>query len=155
MKKIKIKKSENADTRSAKGNVTKEDLLNNSLSHIQDVKNVGYFFSELLKEQVKKHDYTKIQDIDMFYKDFTSGLQGSEFKSLPWYQKHLTERHHLNDRCPKDVNLIDVLEMVIDCSVAGLARSGNIFPINISNEILQKAIENTKQMIIDNVEIEE
>lgn len=38
MKKIKIKKSENADTRSAKGNVSKEDLLNNSLSHIQDVK---------------------------------------------------------------------------------------------------------------------
>lgn len=155
MKKIKIKKSENADTRSAKGNVTKEDLLNNSLSHIQDVKNVGYLFSELLKEQVEKHDYTKIQDIDMFYKDFASGLQGKEFKSLPWYQKHLTERHHLNDRCPEDVNLIDVLEMVIDCSVAGLARSGNIFPIKIDNEILQKAIENTKQMIIDNVEVEE
>ena len=91
----------------------------------------------------------------MFYKDFTSGLLGREFKSLPWYQKHLTERHHLNESCPEDVNLIDVLEMVIDCSVAGLARSGNIFPINISNEILQKAIENTKQMIIDNVEIEE
>ena len=155
MKKIIIKKSENADTRSAKGNVTKEDLLNNSLSHIQDVKDGGYLFSELLEEQVEKHDYTKIQDIDMFYKDFTSGLQGKEFKVLPWYQKHLTERHHLNDRCPEDVNLIDVLEMVIDCSVAGLARSGNIFPINISNEILQKAIENTKQMIIDNVEVEE
>lgn len=150
---LKIKKSENADTRSAKGNVSKEDLIKNSLLHIKDVINVGNWFADLLKEQVLKHDYTKIKYIDMFYKDFTSGMQGKAFKELKWYQKHLTERHHLNDKCPEDVNLIDVLEMVIDCSVAGLARSGEIYPIKIKNEVLQKAVENTKNLIVNNVEI--
>ena len=148
---IYINKSENADTRSAKGNVSKEDLLNNSLSHIGDVINVGNWIADKLKEQVQNHDYTKIKDIDMFYKDFISGRQGEEFKALAWYQKHLTERHHLNDSVPEDVNLIDILEMVIDCSVAGLARTGNIYPIKIDNQILQKAIENTKNLIINEV----
>lgn len=150
---LKIKKSENADTRSAKGKVTKEDLIKNSLLHIEDVVNVGNWFADLLKEKVLKHDYTKIEDIDMFYKDFISGKQGQAFKELEWYQKHLTERHHLNDRCPEDVNLLDILEMVIDCSVAGLARSGEIYPIKIKNETLQKAVENTKKLIVNNVEI--
>lgn len=152
---IYINKSENADTRSAKGNVSKEDLLNNSLSHIGDVINVGNWIADKLKEQVQNHDYTKIKDIDMFYKDFISGRQGEEFKALAWYQKHLTERHHLNDSVPEDVNLIDILEMVIDCSVAGLARTGNIYPIKIDNQILQKAIENTKNLIINEVVVRE
>ena len=49
--------------------------------------------------------------------------------------------------------LIDVLEMVIDCTVAGLARSGDVYGIEISKEVLDKAIENTKNMIIENVEV--
>lgn len=80
----------------------------------------------------------------MFYKDFTSGLKGKEFKVLPWYQKHLTERHHLNDKCPEDVNLIDILEMVIDCSVAGVGKKWEYLSIKIDNEIFQKAIEKHK-----------
>lgn len=152
---IQIKKSKNADTRTAEGYVSKEDLKENSESHIRDVIHVGIWFANIIREQVFKHDHTKIEYIDMFYKDFTSGMKGQEFKELEWFQKHLTERHHLNDRCPEDVNLIDVLEMVIDCSVAGLARSGEIYPIKIDNEILQKAVENTKKLIVNNIEIVE
>ena len=73
---------------------------------------------------------------------------------MPWFKnRHMTERHHLNDSVPEDVNLIDVLEMVIDCTVAGLARSGNVYPITISPEVLQKAVENTSNLIINNTKI--
>lgn len=151
--KIKIVKSPNADTRSAEGDVSKEELLNQTLSHILDVRNVGNMLAEKLKDQVIEHDHTKLDYIDEFYQDFVSGKQGAEFKALPWWQKHMTERHHLNDSVPEDVNLIDVLEMVIDCTVAGLARSGDVYDITIPNDVLARAINNTKDLIINNTEI--
>ena len=153
MDKILIYKSENADTRSAKGEVTKDSLLENTLSHIMDVQHVGYWLAEKLKAQVIEHDHTKVDNIDEFYEDFTSGKQNADFKSLPWWQIHKTERHHLNDSVPDDVNLIDVLEMVIDCTVAGLARSGSVYGITIPQDVLELAIENTKNMIIDNSQV--
>lgn len=67
----------------------------------------------------------------------------------------MTERHHLNDSVPEDVNLVDVLEMVIDCTVAGLARSGEVYDITIPQEVLEQAIDNTKQLIINNTEVQE
>lgn len=108
----------------------------------------------MLKKQVLEHDHTKLDYLDEFYEDFTSGKKGKEFKKLPWWQIHKTERHHLNDSVPEDVNLIDVLEMVIDCTVACLARSGEVYDITIPQDVLLKAINNTKQLIIDNTEIE-
>lgn len=151
--KIKIVKSPNADTRTAKKNITKDELLSQTISHIFDVQRVGVMLADMLKNQVSEHDHTKIDYIDEFYQDFVSGKQGAEFKSLPWWQKHMTERHHLNDSVPEDVNLIDVLEMVIDCTVAGLARSGSVYDITIPNEVLVKAISNTKDLIINNTEV--
>lgn len=65
----------------------------------------------------------------------------------------MTERHHLNDSVPDDVNLVDVLEMVIDCTVAGLARSGEVYDITIPEDVIKKAIDNTKNMIIENSEV--
>ena len=153
MDKIKIYKSQDADTRTSKSEVTKESLRNNTLSHISDVQNVGFELAEMLKKQVLEHDHTKIEYLHEFYEDFTSGKKGKEFKELPWWQIHKTERHHLNDSVPEDVNLIDVLEMVIDCTVAGLARSGSVYDISIPEDVIKKAINNTKQMIIDSTEL--
>ena len=151
--KIKIYKSPNADTRSAKGNVSKDELLSQTVSHIFDVQNVGQYLAEKFKDQICEHDHTKVDYIDEFYDNFISGKQGEDFKSLSWWQKHMTERHHLNDSVPDDVNLLDVLEMVVDCTVAGLARSGSVYDITIPNEVLVKAINNTKNLIINNVEV--
>ena len=156
--KIIMKASRDADTRSAEGEVTKKQLLQNSVSHIEDVQNVGNWLADKFKEQIKEHDWTKIEYIDKFHQDFNDVKQDEtkSFKDMEWFQLHINEeRHHLNDRCPDDVNLLDVLEMVVDCCCAGLARSGNIYPIEISQEIIQKAIDNTKQMIIDNTEVVE
>lgn len=155
MDKILIKQSRNADTRSAEKEVTEQELLDNTYSHISDVQNVGFWLAEILKKQVLKHDHTKVEFIDDFYNDFITGKQNQDFKTLPWWQIHLTERHHLNDSVPEDVNLIDVLEMVIDCTVAGLARSGDVYDITIPHDVLDRAINNTKQLIIDNVDVVE
>ena len=155
--KIKIKKSHDADTRSTeKKEVSKEQLLDSTMSHIEDVQKVGYKLADMLKEQVLNHDYTKIDYIDEFCKDFNEVLQNDDknFKDMNWFkERHLQERHHLNDRVPEDVNLLDVLEMVIDCSCAGLARSGNIYPIKIDQDVLEKAINNTKDLIISLTEV--
>ena len=151
--KITIVKSPNADTRTAKKDITKDELLSQTVSHIFDVQRVGVMLADMLKNQLSEHDHTKIDHIDEFYKDFTTRFEGYEFKKLPWWQIHKTERHHLNDSVPDDVNLIDVLEMVIDCTVAGLARSGSVYDITIPNEVLVKAINNTKDLIINNTEV--
>lgn len=156
--KIIIKRSPNADTRTSKGDITKKELLQQTYSHIDDVNNVGIWLADKFKEQIKNHDHTKVEGIDQFYEDFTTGMQDGEFKKLPWWQLHMTERHHLNDSVPEDVNLLDVLEMVIDCTVAGLARGGSadkIYPITIPQEVLELAIDNTKNLIIDNTKLED
>ena len=77
-----------------------------------------------------------------------------DFKSMEWFKnRHMQERHHLNDSVPDDVNMLDVMEMIVDCTCAGLARSGDVYPISIPDEVIKLAIENTKNMIIDNVEV--
>jgi len=155
--KIQIKRSHDADTRSTdKKEVSKEQLLDNTMSHIEDVQRVGYKLADLFKQQVLKHDYTKVDYIDEFHRDFNEQLKNDKqnFKEMPWFkERHLQERHHLNDRVPDDVNLLDVLEMVVDCSCAGLARSGDIYPIKIDQKVLEKAINNTKDLIINLTEV--
>lgn len=153
---ISISKAKNADTRSAKDNVTKNELLDDTINHIEAVKLVGNWLSDKFTTQILQHDISKVVYLDEFYYDFSYVLKHKDknFKDMNWFnERHLKERHHLNDSVPDDVNLLDVLEMVIDCTCAGLTRSGNVYPIKISNDILQKAIENTKNLIIDNVEV--
>lgn len=158
MKDIIICKSQNADTRSANGNVTKNQLEKDTISHINDVQNVGYWLIDKLKQQLVEHDHTKLDYLDEFYTDFNDKLnsENKNFKEMNWFKnRHMTERHHLNDRVPDDVNLLDILEMVIDCTCAGLARSGEVYPITIPQEVLELAIDNTKNLIIDNAEVVE
>lgn len=158
MKDIIINKSSNADTRSANGKVTKEQLEHDTLSHINDVQNVGYWLADKLKNQLVEHDHTKLDYLDEFYNDFNEKIDDGtrNFKEMNWFKnRHMTERHHLNDSVPDDVNLLDIMEMVIDCTCAGLARSGNVYPITIPQEVVELAIENTKNLIIDNVEVVE
>ena len=156
MDKVQVVKSNDADTRSAEGNVTKESLIKSTLLHIGDVENVGTVLAKQFIEQIARHDHTKIEYIDEFYNDFKDQLENEDknFKEMPWFkERHLTERHHLNDSVPEDVNLLDVLEMVIDCTVAGLARSGSVYPLTIPQEVLEKAIDNTMNLIIENTEV--
>ena len=148
-----IYKSPSADTRTAKGDVTKSQLLHSSLMHIEDVRKALYFFMLMLNDAGYQHDHTKIDHIDEFYEDFSKGLKGEDFKKGDWFQLHLTERHHLTDRCPDDVTLIDVLERVADICMAGMARSGEVYDDELDPEILVKAYKNTIKLLISQIKV--
>ena len=66
-------------------------------------------------------------------------------------------RHHLEmaDGIPEDVNLIDVLDFIADCTMAGMARSGSVRPLNISPETLMRAFQNTVELLKAEVRVGE
>lgn len=152
MKTIHIQPSPTADTRTCDfANVPKLTLLRSSLGHILDVGKGLAFFSEKLTIAAACHDYDKLTEIDWFLSDFRTG-----FKETGWWDNHRKiHRHHLDkgDGVPSDVNLLDVLEHVADCVMAGMARSGDVFPLKLSNELLQRALENTVTLLKSAVEV--
>ena len=149
--KITIYKNPNGDTRTAPKNITFEQFQEANNSHLADVGNVMMALSEKLKENGCKHDWTKKSEERMFYRDFLAAMNdGADFVSGEWYQLHVnTERHHLLSRCPEDVNLLDVIEMVVDCACAGKTRSGEVRDLEISTDILEKALKNTVKLVDD------
>ena len=143
---IAIKKSPTADTRTCDfANVTKDVLLESSFQHITDVRDGLAFFQHRLQDAANVHDRDKITDIEGFHRDFVTGFTQTE-----WWDKHRKlNRHHLlqADGVPDDVNLIDVLDMIADCVMAGMARSGSVYPLDINPEVLMKAFENTVELL--------
>ena len=149
---ITIKQNKKCDTRTCDVNeVSKYELLENSRTHIEDVRKGLYFFAHALIEAGKEHDYTKLTDIDGFYRDFKV-----KFETHDWWDKHRQEeRHHLKDAeyIQDDVNLIDILEMITDGVMAGLARTGEYRKEEISDKLLRKAFDNTIKLLLANVEL--
>ena len=142
---IEIRPSPTADTRTCDyAKVTKEQLIRSSEQHIRDVRCGLAYFAGLLVEAGLRHDVDKLTDIDGFHADFLTG-----FKQTGWWTRHRTiNRHHLlqADGIPADVNLIDVLEMIVDCVMAGMGRSGTVHPLPIAPETLKAAFENTVEL---------
>lgn len=160
MREIKIKRNNLGDTRTATRVPTFYEFSDSNLEHVEDVSNMMSALAQKLQEAGKKHDFTKRYEPErsLFYRELCAKIEGKidSFVDGEWYPMHCrTERHHLNEYCPEDVNLIDVLEMISDCVCAGMARSGNVYPVEISSDILQKAVKNTVQMCIDAVEVKE
>ena len=151
MNKVIIHKNPNGDTRTASKNITFEKFQEANNNHIEDVKTVMTYLSILLAEKGVKHDWTKKSEEKMFYSDFIETMAGSlDFVSGNWYQLHVnTERHHLLSRCPEDVNLLDVIEMIVDCVCAGKTRNGEVRDLEISTDILEKALKNTVKLVDD------
>lgn len=150
---ILVKKSPNADSRTMKGMVGKEELKRSTQSHINDVYNGIDLIAQMMLVRAYNHDHTKMELMNEFHE----ALTGGHIIDSPWYQHHITaERHHLKRHVPSDVNLIDVLEHVVDCTMAGLARSGedaNIFDLDIDPEVLKLAIQNTSKLIRENSKV--
>jgi hypothetical protein len=150
---IKIRPSPTADTRTCDwSKVTKETLLTSSEQHIRDVKEGLAFFSLALWRAGEMHDHDKITELDHFHADFRTG-----FKETGWWDNHRrVNRHHLteSDGIPADVNLVDVLDYITDCVMAGMARSGSVRPLALPDELLQRAFQNTVEMLKANVQIE-
>jgi hypothetical protein len=134
---ITIQKSSTADS--------KEVLLASSLQHIGDVVKALAFFAGYLVEAAGQHDYDKLTLIDWFHRDFVTG-----FKQTGWWDNHRKiHRHHLDkpDGVPDNVNLLDVVEHIADCVMAGMARSGSVYELKLSDELLQRAFRNTVALL--------
>ncbi len=143
---IQIEKSATADTRTCDfANTTKGTLLASSYTHIGDVKQALDFFSRYIHRAAVVHDDDKITGIDWFHEDFVTG-----FKQTGWWDNHRKiNRHHLaqDDGVPEDVNLLDVLEYIADCVMAGMARSGSVYDLTMSPELLERAFKNTVELL--------
>lgn len=141
-----IKQSQTADTRTCDyANVDRATLLESSRQHIGDVQLALRFLGQILERQAVVHDFDKISDIDGFHADFVTG-----FKQTGWWDRHRAlNRHHLMqaDGVPADVNLIDVLDFIADCVMAGMARSGSVYDLHLSPELLEKAFQNTVELL--------
>lgn len=151
---IKINKSPTADTRTCDvSTVDKETLLKSSRQHIVDVGKALAFFSSKLIEAASEHDYDKLTEIDWFLSDFKT-----KFEQTGWWDNHRKiHRHHLGqaDGIPEDVNLIDIIEYISDCVMAGMARSGSVYELAAPDELLRKAFTNTVNLLKSNVVVEE
>lgn len=151
---IEIQKSPTADTRTCDvSKVERQQLLDSSRQHIADVAKAMAFFSSKLFAAAAEHDYDKLTDIDWFYEDFKT-----KFEQTGWWDNHRKiHRHHLgqNDGIPEDVNLLDVLEFIADCVMAGMARSGEVYPLELSDELLQRAFSNTSKLLTEQIKVAE
>jgi len=153
--KVLIEPTPYADTRTIETDITEEMLMGDTLKHIEAVNNLLKHSALKLIEAGKVHDRTKIgEDFDAFFKIIKSGRTGEDFFRSRWYKKHIREeRHHINARVPKKVNLFDVLEMITDVVAAGLARTGKVYPVNLTDEVLQDAVKNTVDLLINESEV--
>lgn len=149
---IEIIKSPSADSRSAKEPPTPEVLQQSTKMHISDVTKALSFISNELINRAQIHDHTKMDDIN----SFCNALNSGKIKETEWYQHHITsERHHLKSHVPNDVNLIDVIEHIADCTMAGLARSGDVYDVDLSPDMLSLAVKNTVELLKQNTEVVE
>jgi protein tyrosine phosphatase len=151
---IKIKKSKTADTRSCDfSQVTEIQLYNSSIQHISDVWLGIRFIKEKLDAAAGSHDSDKLTEIRQFHDDFITG-----FKETSWWDNHRKiTRHHLlqDDGVPEDVNLIDVIEMIVDCVMAGMGRTGTVYPLDIKPEVLMAAFKNTAEVLKREIVVED
>lgn len=151
---ITIQKSQTTDTRTCDfANTSKETLLASSKQHIFDVRKALDFFMARVCEAGQKHDTDKLTDIDGFHADFVTG-----FVRTDWWDRHRAlNRHHLNqdDGIPDDVNLIDVFDFIADCVMAGMGRSGSVYPLHLSPELLERAFQNTVELLKREVVVED
>lgn len=151
---IEIKKSQTADTRTCDfKNTSQETLLDSSRQHIQDVVKALAFFSAKLTEAAGDHDYDKLTAIKWFHDDFITG-----FQQTGWWDNHRKiHRHHLDkiDGVPIDVNLLDVIEHIADCVMAGMARSGSVYDLKLPDDLLQRAFKNTADLLKSQITVKD
>ncbi len=153
---IRIQKSHTADSRTCDvTQVSRATLLASSEQHIDDVRRALLFFINGMAHAAERHDADKLSDIDGFYSNFQHKFSEGH---TDWWERHRKlNRHHLTeaDGVPDDVNLIDVLDFIADCVMAGMARSGSVRPLDIAPDVLMRAFKNTAALLERSVVVEE
>ena len=158
---IEIRRGASADTRSANHVVSRKELEESTESHISDGAKAMRWFADRIEEAGDRHDWTKLECMDEFYDQFHNEQITHNGDWLDnqngWYQSiHLKkERHHLSHSAPDDVDLVDVLEQIADCVMAGMARSGEYRNGKLPVDLLEKAYANTVNRILGVVKVKE
>ena len=144
MNKIILTKNPHGDSRTAPADTTFEEFRQANVDHVNDVQIVMAMLAAKLNQQAEQHDWTKFAFEEEFWKDFHK----EDFVNGEWYQEHIhAEKHHPLSYCHKDITLLDILEMVVDCVCAGKTRSGKVRPLEVNEEILKLALQNTVKLI--------
>jgi hypothetical protein len=147
---IVVRPNRNADSRSSgdPATVTSQELHDASIQHIADVRRALQFFGEKLVVASVTHDEDKLTDLKSFLDNFHTS-----FRERDWLDRHIQKnRHHLLERAPEDVNLIDVLDYIADNVMAGLGRQGNLEKMRpLSPDLLWRAYDNTVHLLATNV----
>lgn len=158
MKKIILKNTQNADSRTADENLTLETLREATEQHINEVNQCMDMIGDMIKEAGKNHDWTKLDNFEKEYGPLVlSGIPNEEFIASDWHNRHIfTERHHITWDPKPDMNLIDVIEHICDVVCAGKGRSGRITSKNceMDPKQLYRAYWNTVKLVDDNTELE-
>ena len=147
---VEIDKSPNADSRTAdKGKVSFEDFSKATDMHREDVKNVIYELARRLREIGDKHDWTKKEQEDEYYDSYvTSKKNGTDFHKSDWYKNHVKEeRHHIKYHVAADINLLDILEVICDHCCDELVEKGKVGKMDIDEDVLMKAFNNTVELV--------
>ena len=137
-----------------------ENVKNDGIRHINDVQKGCAFIANKIIEAGIKHDNTKMTmaDVDIFIEERELGMLN--YKDSNWLKSHRNNnRHHFHslDNCPDDYNLIDIIEALVDCTVAIKARRGQTAKMSsdfINPELLGKAFKNTLEMLENEIIIE-
>ena len=129
--------------------LTLDDIRQASINHIQDVRSGLNFFKDMLSHREYTHDDDKLDYLDIYHKYVTTG-------DPDWLDLHYKNvRHHLYDQrgIPRDINLIDILEYIVDYVVdeKSGAESGED-PIDPS--LLKPALDNTITLLKRNLRVE-
>ena len=160
---IVVMRSPTADSRTCDhANVPIHKLFDSSVKHIVDVQRGIEFVVDMLRRAGRAHDSDKIGDLASFHELFRRGFKRErepwwrKRKKSDWYDRHLLfNRHHLSEKAgvPVDVNLVDVIEMAVDCVVAGMARSGSVYDVKIPGKVLAEAFKNTVELLKSKVRV--
>jgi len=143
---IKIKKSINFV-------MSREGILFAARKHIKDVQKAVAWMCVELYERGKNHDHTKIEYVDELHRDLRHWK--GDYKKGNWFQNHhLTERHHLEEKCPSDVNMFDVMERIADVCVSAKAVKGEVYDDLIDPQMLVQAYENTIDLLCKEIEVQ-
>lgn len=155
--KIVLEDTSNADSRTSKGITSLAEVYRATKTHQGDVRRVMNYYAELLNKRGKSHDWTKTENFDEEYGFLvTNNIRDEEFIESEWWWRHIRlERHHCKEYAHKDVNLIDILEMIADRVTAEKGRTGiiNMEYLDLNPIILIRAYYNTIIMTDEKTEL--
>ena len=131
---------------------------NEMKTHRTNVYNVMNEIGWFINETGTLHDWTKESFFEDYYKDIEERKTETDWRNREWYKIHTKyERHHINSNTPIDVNLIDIIEMIVDCIVTGKTTNNGEIDykyLELDANLLLEAYWNTINLINNNTTIE-